>query len=103
MVNHPNRGRKFNIVSGQTLTAGRIEDFAPTRFYVASGGDGQFYPYDPDMALIDKRDGPVVLDMDGLLIIQGAAAGYGFLPEAGEMERLAALGVRIPAETDDPG
>jgi hypothetical protein len=99
MVNHPNRGRKFVTISGNQMTAGYIDVLGPTKFYIAMGKDGQFYPYDTEMGLIDTRDGPVVLDMDGLLIIRGAQAGYGFLPNAGEIDRLAAQFIHIPAET----
>jgi hypothetical protein len=95
MANHPNRSPKYLTIRGTTMTGGYVDSLGPTRFYIAMGTDGRFYPYDTAMALIDTRDGPVVRDIDGLLIIDGAMAGYGFLPDAGEIERLASRFIHI--------
>jgi hypothetical protein len=96
MANHPNRSRKFIAIKGRTMTDGYYDDYGPRRLYLAMGRDGQFYPYDIDMQAIDRRDGPVSIDRDGLITHDGAWAGYGFAPDRGEIERLAAQFIYVP-------
>lgn len=89
MANH-------HIIRGTTMTAGYEDDAGATRLYVTTA-DGGVYSYDPINNRIEDYEPPLCLDPDGLVIRRGARPGYGFLPDAGEIERLAGLGVVIPA------
>ena len=98
MVNHPNRGKVMRI-RGAVMTAGyRDGDGGVTRVRIRA--DGRVVEHDPDMHALaqDEADNsPLVLDEDGLLTRTGAAAGWGFLPDAGEVERIIQRGGIIPA------
>lgn len=89
MTNH-------HIIRGATMTAGYEDDAGATRLYVATQG-GAVYSYDPINDRIEDYEATLCMDPDGLIIRRGARPGYGFLPDTGEIERLAGLGVVITA------
>ncbi len=88
-------------IRGDWMTAGYIDARGATSIAVMVTSRGAVATYDRARGTADTHDGPLHLDPDGLLVRQGARPGYGFLPAAGELERLAADGVRFPA-IDEP-
>ena len=85
----------YRTIRGTTMTAGFEDDQGASRMHVAASS-GAVYSYDPINARIEDYEPTLCIDLDGLIIRRGARAGYGFLPDSGEIERLAALGVVIP-------
>lgn len=88
MANHPNRDRRaYRIIIGATMTAGYEDDLGPRRLKVVVE-NGKAWPWDDWAGCIDRDDGPYLVDADGMLAMPEAVAGYGFLPNEGELARI---------------
>jgi hypothetical protein len=91
MTNHPNRSLSARI-RGDWMVNGYIDNLNRRR-WIAVEVIG-------DRAYLAAEEGdqtsPLRLNVDGSILAWGA--GVAFSPDAGEMERLAALGVSIPID-----
>jgi hypothetical protein len=96
--NNASRGG-YVLIRGDWMSAGYIDNGAPSHLAVQMIG-GKAFSYDTRLRAPDTLDPPLVLDADGLIIHEGASAGYGFSPNSGEIERVAALGVTFPTPED---
>jgi hypothetical protein len=86
----------YRIISGIPTAAGYEDSRGPTRMRIEMR-HGQAFNAD------HPSEPPLAVDADGLIVHRGAWAGYGFLPNEGEIERISALGITIHASlTGDP-
>lgn len=93
---------RYVTIRGTTMTCGYEDDRGATRLFVTTQG-GTVYSYDPVNNRCEDYEPPLCLDSDGLIVRRGARPGYGFLPDAGELERLAGQGVVIECASGRDG
>ena len=86
----------YYTIRGDRMIRGYIDDLGSKVLHVTAM-DGAVYEYNAVRRCAETWEAPLVLDADGLVTRAGAHAGYGFLPDGGEMERLARHGMVIPA------